>query len=323
MTRWLYFDCCAGMSGDMCAAALLDAGASVEAVERALNSLPVEGFKVEITRVLKSGLDVCDFNVKLSASFENHDHDMVYLHGEDEGGYVYEGSQGHEHHHAHHHEYDHGHPHNHEQAHYHAQSHDHELHYEYHHKHHHGHTYAHDQEHTHRSLADVCALIEVADMTPRAKKLATSIFTYLGKAEACAHGTTLEEVHFHEVGALDSIADIVAIAVAFDSLNIDEVVIGDLPCGTGTVRCEHGIIPVPAPATLAIARMAHLPLKQVTIEGELVTPTGAAVAAALRTANALPARYTIEAAGMGAGKRSYKTSGILRALILEPLEGEH
>lgn len=284
MTRLLYLETTAGISGDMCAAALLDAGASEQAVRRALDSLDVEGFSVEITRVEKSGLDACDFNVVLDGAHENHDHDMAYLHGHD---------------HGHEHDYgegrgDHGHS--------------------------HGHGHAHHHPHEHRGFADIEALIRAADMTDGAKELAVAAFALVARAEARAHGTTVEQVHFHEVGAVDSIADIVAIAVAADDLGCDGTVVTDLPCGYGTVRCQHGIIPVPAPATAFIAEEAGIPLRPVDVEGELVTPTGAAVAAVLRTQGALPERFLIRRIGMGAGKRAYATSGILRAMIIEPVE---
>lgn len=156
-------------------------------------------------------------------------------------------------------------------------------------------------------------------MTEGAKALARRIFALVAEAEARAHGVPLDEVHFHEVGAVDSIADIVAIAVAVDDLAPDGVVVGDLPCGHGTVRCQHGLIPVPAPATAFIAEACGLALTPVDVEGELVTPTGAAVAGALRTQAALPERFAIRRIGMGAGKRAYDTPGILRAMIVEPL----
>ena len=265
----LYFECYSGISGDMCAAALLDAGASEEAVRRALESLPVEGFAVEISRVKKSGLDVCDFSVVLDAAHENHDHDMAYLHGQ--GGAS-----------------EHGH--------------------------------GHDHDHHHRGPAEIAEIIDGAAMTDGAKAIAHRMFGFVADAEARAHGVPVGEVHFHEVGAVDSIADIIAIAVAADDLAPDGVVVSDLPCGYGTVRCQHGLIPVPAPATAFIAEAAGLTLSPVDVEGELVTPTGAAAAAALRTESVLPERFSIKAIGMGAGKRAYATPGILRAMIIEPVE---
>ncbi|WP_304426607.1 nickel insertion protein [uncultured Adlercreutzia sp.] len=288
MTQLLYLECTSGISGDMAAAALLDLGADEAAVRRAMESLPVEGFSIEVTRVVKSGLDVCDFNVVLDDAHENHDHDMAYLHGAAADARAEEHGHGHDHDHGHGRGRGDGHS--------------------------HGHT------HHHRGPADIEALIDGADMTPGAKALARSMFGYVARAEARAHGVPLSEVHFHEVGAVDSIADIVAIAVAADSLGVDGVVVGDLPCGRGTVRCQHGVIPVPAPATVFIAEEAGLVLAPSEVEGELVTPTGAAVAAALRTQTALPERFTVQRIGMGAGKRAYDTPGILRALLIEPQE---
>lgn len=307
MTKLLYLECTSGISGDMAAAALLDAGASEEAVRRALGSLDVEGFSVEITRVRKSGLDVCDFNVVLDAAHENHDHDMAYLHGRD-----------HSHDHDHGHAYDHDHGRACDHGHGHARGHDHARGHGGGAGHSHGNGRFHG-EHHHRGPREIAALIDGAAMTEGAKAIAHAVFGYVAAAEARAHGVPVEEVHFHEVGAVDSIADIVAIAVAVDDLACDGVVVADLPCGYGTVRCQHGLIPVPAPATALIAEAAGLPLTPVDVEGELVTPTGAAVAAALRTHDALPERFAIRAIGAGAGKRAYDTPGILRAMIVEPL----
>ena len=287
----LYLECSSGISGDMTAAALLDAGADEAAVRRALESLPVDGFEVRITRVVKSGLDVCDFDVVLDAAHENHDHDMTYLHGHEHG----EAS-------AHDHDHDHEHEHAHGEAHVHDHDYD--------------HTHDGGHRHEHRGMAEIGAIIDAADMTDRAKEIARAVFAVIAEAEARAHGVSVDRVHFHEVGAVDSIADIVAIAAALDSLDVDDVVVSDLVEGTGTVRCQHGIIPVPVPAVVNIAAAHGLPLRITDVRGELVTPTGAAVAAAVRTRDALPERFTIERVGMGAGKRAYETPGILRAMIL-------
>ncbi len=289
MRKILYLECSSGISGDMTAAALLDAGADEAAVRRALESLPVDGFEVRITRVVKSGLDVCDFDVVLDAAHENHDHDMAYLHGHEHG----EASA-------------HDHDHEHERAHGEAHVHDHD----------HDHTHDGGHRHEHRGMAEIGAIIDAADMTDRAKEIARAVFAVIAEAEAHAHGVPVDRVHFHEVGAVDSIADIVAIAAALDSLDVDDVVVSDLVEGTGTVRCQHGIIPVPVPAVVNIAAAHGLPLRITDVRGELVTPTGAAVAAAVRTRDALPERFIIERVGMGAGKRAYETPGILRAMIL-------
>ncbi|MCD8123781.1 MAG: nickel pincer cofactor biosynthesis protein LarC [Lachnospiraceae bacterium] len=275
--RILYLECASGISGDMVTGAMLDLGADREAMERALASLSLSGYRTEIGRVKKAGLDACDFRVILDEAHENHDHDMEYLHGTG-GEPALEG----------------GHPGDHT-----------------HHEHH-----AHHAHHEHRGLPEIMDILKSADLSPSARRLAEQTFLILAEAEAAAHGVPRDQVHFHEVGAVDSIVDIVAAAVCIDSLQIEDVVIGPLREGHGTVRCQHGILPVPVPAVTNIVSAYDLPVEPVDVEGELVTPTGAALAAAMRTRGALPARYRIRRVGMGAGKRTYSRPSLLRAMIL-------
>ncbi len=289
MGKTLYLDCTCGISGDMTVAALLDLGAREEVLRATLDSLPVEGYEVKIGRVLKAGLDCCDFDVVLEPGFENHDHDMAYLHGQDGG-------------HAHGHDHLHTHPHAHDHA--------------------RGRSHPHHHAHAHRGPADIDAIIDAGEMTPRARALAHRIVDILAHAEAKAHGVPLDEVHFHEVGAVDSVVDIVSVAVAIDDLDIDRVIVPVLKDGRGTIRCEHGVIPVPVPATLNIVEAHGLPLSVCDVEGELVTPTGAAIVAALEAEHELPARFCVKAVGLGAGKRTYERPSLVRALIIEELSGE-
>ena len=179
----------------------------------------------------------------------------------------------------------------------------------------------HEHAHEHRGLAEVEALIAAASMTPAARAIALRAFRILASAEAAAHGTTIDQVHFHEVGAVDSIVDIISAAVLFDYLHIERVIVPQLVDGHGTVRCQHGIIPVPVPATLNICREHGLPLGVCDVEGELVTPTGAALVAAVVTGFDLPERSVVRRVALGAGKRSYSRPSILRALIVEPING--
>ena len=267
MSKTLYLECTFGISGDMFVASLLDLGADEKKLEQALRSLPVKGFHTCISRVKKSGLDVCDFAVLLDEHHENHDHDMEYLHGEytkeyrneakeqmQEAGYA----------HGHEHEYSH------------------ECEYKQEHK------------HEHRNLKQICEIIEAADMSENAKQIAERIFT-----------------------AVDSIVDIVAAAVCLDSLQVEEVIVPMLSEGQGTVRCQHGILPIPVPAVTQIIRTYGIAIHRLQIQGELVTPTGAAIVAAIRTGEELPEAYRILQIGMGAGKREYETPGILRAMLIE------
>lgn len=279
MSKTLYLECYSGISGDMTVAALLDLGADREVLKESLKSLPVGGFRTEITRVKKSGLDACDFSVILEQ--DNHDHDMEYLHGSEKS---YAG------HHEHSHEVNH--------------------------EHHHGHTHSHEHPHEHRGMKEITEIIQKSEMTARAKKMAMRVFGILAQAESKAHGVPVEEVHFHEVGAVDSIVDIAAIAICMDNLDISNVIVPVLYEGTGFIRCQHGQIPVPVPAVTHIAETHKLKLKITDIQGELVTPTGAAVVAAFRTSDRLPEDFTILKTGIGAGKRQYRCPGILRAMLI-------
>lgn len=307
MSNNLYLECYSGISGDMMVASLLDLGASEEVLNKALDSLPVDGFKIEISRVSKNGLDACDFNVILDEKHENHDHDMNYLYGEVDHSHNHEVHD--EHHHGHHHDHTHEHNHNHEHE-------DHDHTHEHNHNHEHD-DHDHNHHHEHRGLADVISIIEKADITNNAKKIAINIFNILGKAEAAAHGVSIDEVHFHEVGAVDSIVDIIAVAVCLDNLQIKEVIVPVLYEGSGFIRCQHGMIPVPVPAVSHIVTNNNLKLHLTNTKGELVTPTGAAIVAAIKTNDKLPQEFSIKKIGLGAGKRTYENPSILRAMIIE------
>ncbi len=303
MDKKLYLDCRSGISGDMFVAAMIDLGADPDALEKALDSLPADGFFVEISRVKKAGIDCCDFHVHLDDDCENHDHDMDYLYGNltlaaGSGCSCHEESDREEHH-----------------CHCHEEGHDGEA--------HHCCRQGKDHYHTHRGLAEILPMIDACDMTETAKALARKIFRIIGEAEAKAHDLPLDEVHFHEVGALDSIVDVVAAAVTFDSLHIKEVIVPKLTEGTGTVRCRHGVMPVPVPATVNIVSAYKIPMELTGAKGEYVTPTGAAIAAAISTSHQLPPSFVIKKAGLGAGKRAYTDrSGILRAFLIQGEENE-
>ena len=183
--------------------------------------------------------------------------------------------------------------------------------------HHHEHEHEHGHHHEHRNLDDVCAVIDRGTMTDGARELAKKIFRIVAEAESKAHGVPVSEVHFHEVGAIDSIVDIVSAAVLIDDLGIRECVVTGLAEGSGYVHCQHGDLPVPVPAVLNIAQAHGIALRTATANGEMVTPTGIAIAAALRTRDRLPAEYKVEKTGIGLGKRDFGRANILRAMILE------
>lgn len=270
--KTLYLDCQAGIAGDMLVAALLDLGGkpAVGRLTQMLEKLSLEGFSVAVARVKKAGIDCCDFDVKLDAAHENHDHDMAYLHGLGDTS--------------------------------------------------HDHDHDHDHHRAHRGLAQVEQVIDAASLSDRARGLARDAFRILARAEAKAHGLPIDQVHFHEVGAVDSIVDVLAAAFLIDDLDIERAIVPALTDGHGTIRCQHGVIPVPVPATLNICIAHGLPLSSSSVEGELVTPTGAALVAALEPEFSLPERYAIRAVGLGAGKRSYERPSILRAMLIEELD---
>lgn len=186
--------------------------------------------------------------------------------------------------------------------------------------HHHEHAHHHHHHHEHRNLADVEAVIDRGEMSDRARALAKKAFRFVAEAEAKAHGKPLDEVHFHEVGAIDSIVDIVSAAVLFDDLGETECVVAGLTEGSGTVMCAHGELPVPVPAVLNIAAATGVPLRVSDTKGECVTPTGIALAAAFRTRETLPAAYRVKGVGIGLGKRDYGRPAILRIMKIEAAE---
>lgn len=202
------------------------------------------------------------------------------------------------------------------------ENHDHDM--EYLHGHSHDHSHGdhghHSHDHEHRGLAEILEILCRAQITDGAREKAVRIFEILAEAEAKAHGTSIEKVHFHEVGAVDSIVDITAAAVCLDNLQIDKVIIPVLCEGSGSVRCQHGVIPVPVPAVTAVTSKYSIPLHMTDVQGELVTPTGAAIAAAIRTSARLPERFVIEKTGIGAGKREYERPSLLRAMLIRETE---
>lgn len=270
----LYLECRSGISGDMTVAALLDLGATEENLRAELAKLPVDGYDIQIKKVVKSGLLVSDFDVLLEHEVPAHTYENSHEHGDVEA-------------HVHSHE----------------------------HVHDEVHTHDHMHPHVHRSWGDIEKMLLESDLKPRVKALSLQMFRTVAEAEAKVHGRPVDEVHFHEVGAVDSIVDIVGTAACLDELNVDKVVVSELTEGCGHIRCQHGVLPVPVPAVLEIAAAHHLTFHQIEQEGEMVTPTGAAIAAL--SEGQIPAAYCVKKVGMGAGKREYQNTNILRAMLIE------
>lgn len=283
MSERLYLECFSGISGDMTAAALIDLGVNHEFLKEQLESLGLKDVKVEIKTIFKNGVKACDFRVMDQYGHGAYDHDMEYLHGSSPLK----------------HGVNHAHGHNSENS------------------DEHIHVHAHEHPHEHRGFNDILKIFQNSSLSDRAKKTASKILKIIAEAESQVHGIAFEDVKFHEVGAVDSIIDIAAISVCLDKLNFDAAFVSSLYEGGGTVRCAHGLLPVPVPAVSMIAAKYELPLRVTGLSGEFVTPTGAAAAAAIRVPGDLPEKFKIKKIGVGAGKRKYETPGILRAMIIE------
>lgn len=276
----LYLECYSGISGDMTVAALLDLGATEENLRKTLKKLALDGYEIKIGRTQKNGVAACDFTVIL----------------ESETAEEYQE-------HLHHHEHEHGHEQTHEHEHTHGHEHDQALYMNY------------EHTHEHRTWRDIEAMLDKADLKPEVLELSKRMFQIVAEAEGKVHGRPAEEVHFHEVGAVDSIVDIVSVAACLEELSVEHICVSPIWEGQGHVHCQHGILPVPVPAVLQIAADHGLSLKQTEQYGEMVTPTGAAIAALADREK--PESFTVKKLGLGAGKKDFTRANILRAMLIE------
>ncbi|MGN0268217.1 MAG: LarC family nickel insertion protein [Lachnospiraceae bacterium] len=286
----LYFECYSGISGDMAVAALLDLGVDESVIRNTLEQLELPGYEIKIGRISKNGIDACHFDVLIPQQ----------PHYDEGHGFHFD-----HHNHVHSHE-DHDHPHDH-----HEHGHGHEDHSHSHNHHEHGHA-----DHTHRNLQDITTILNKLE-DPSVRELSLKIFECIASAEAKAHNKPIEEIHFHEVGAIDSIVDVVSFAACFTSLSVDRVYFSPLYEGYGHVHCQHGIIPVPAPATLHILSNSPLHIHLTDTEGEMITPTGAAIASVIASGLPVPEQFRIQKVGMGGGKKQFARANILRVLMID------
>lgn len=267
--RIAYLECFAGIAGDMFLGALIDAGVPVGVLQEAASALEL-GASLQIETVDRSGISCTRVKVM-------------------EGGVVAEQAPAHTHSHPHTHEHSHGHEHAHDHSHPHSHHHDH----------------SHDLPQAHgRSLSVIRAMIEKAPLTEGAKRRAIRTFELLGASEAKIHNVDVEKIHFHEVGAVDAIVDIVAACAGIEHLNVDAWHCSPLNVGGGMVECAHGTFPVPAPATADLLR--GFPTYSAHVEKELVTPTGAALVRMLEPVFGAQPAMLVERIGYGAGSRNPK-----------------
>jgi pyridinium-3,5-bisthiocarboxylic acid mononucleotide nickel chelatase len=300
MSKIAYFECPTGIAGDMCLAALIDAGVPLDYLLDRLAQLGIAGeYHITTSQVQHHGQTANHVEVELLAI-----HTTEHGHGHNHSHEAPE----HSHKHQHHHEAT-EHTHSHDQPHHHHHSHqtlDHKA--------------LDKEQHYHspqRNLPVITELIDQANLPPRAAHWSKAIFQQLAIAEGLVHGIAPEFVHFHEVGAVDAIVDIVGTCLALDYLGIEEIYCSPLPTGGGTVKAAHGIMPVPVPAVLQLWQSRQVPIYSNGIDRELVTPTGAAIAVALAKAFGPPPAMALHKIGLGAGTLQLPLPNILRLWIGE------
>ena len=297
MAKLLYFDCFAGVAGDMVLGALIDAGLPLAELERALGSLMIPGYRLSADRVLRSGLSAVKFRLhegETTAPHEHEGHEAAHHHHDHDHGPVHEPGHAHDHDHGHEHGHVHSHVHEADQA---------------------GH-------HSHRSLADIEALIGQSSLPERARARAVALFRRLAEAEAEVHQMPVDRVHLHEVGALDSIIDIVGSVFGLEWFGADRYVASPLNVGGGMVRSAHGVFPVPAPATLKL--LAGVPVYSSGVNMETVTPTGALLVSGYATEFGPMPAMRVDHVGYGAGDREVPgTPNVFRVLVGEENRAPH
>jgi len=343
----LFLDCFSGISGDMTVGALVDLGVKPSTLEWELTKLDIGDFHMHFDRQKRQNVEGVKFGIHEGATHthdqdepHDHSHGCGHDHDHDHGHHHHEGeahthchehghthSHEHEHEHGHAHEHTHSHEHTHEHTHEHSHEHGHsQEHGGHEHAHEHGHTHDHDHgcevhEHHHhhdhehgRSHREIRELIEHSELSPFVKKHALSIFQRIAVAEGKIHGQPAEDVEFHEVGALDSIADIVCACVGLETLGVEKVFVSALHDGHGTVECAHGTFPVPTPATLEILK--GIPVGQIDEPHELITPTGAAIVAEFGASFGPMPQIKSEKIGYGLGARDLASRpNVLRAVL--------
>lgn len=281
--KTLYLDCFSGISGNMFVGMLLQAGVPFDAFQEAMASLKLEGYSLICQTVSKLGIQSIYYNVALDAEQHHAQEDEL-----------------HDHEHCHH---SHG-PH-----------HDHEHHHGLH--EHHEHLVdatGHHHHHEHRGLPEITAIIEASPLADKIKVKSLAVFKELAQAEAKVHGVPVDKIHFHEVGAVDCILDIVGVVWALDYLGIEQVGASPLHVGSGFVRCAHGIMPVPAPATAEL--LAGIPYYATDVRGELVTPTGAALIKTLASyIGPRPKSFVHQITAYGAGTKDLDIPNVVRGFI--------
>ena len=280
--RTLYIDCSMGAAGDMLTAALLELLPDKEDFVEKLNGLGLGGVTFELESSVKCGITGSHMTVKVDGVEE----------------------ESHDHHHEHEHEHDHHHDHDHEHEH------------EHHHDHDHDHDHDHHHEHHHSSMGDIEHIVRGhLNIPDKVKEDVLSVYKLIAEAESFVHGKPVTDIHFHEVGTKDAIADVTAVCLLMNEIGADKVVVSPIHVGSGQVNCAHGILPVPAPATAHILK--DVPIYGGNIRGELCTPTGAALLKHFATEFGKMPVMSVSAIGYGMGKKDFEAANCVRISLGE------
>ncbi len=251
----LYYDCFAGISGDMNLAALIDLGVDADYLKNELKKLNIGHYEIKVVQAIRKGITGTRVDVVLEEKHQ-HSHEHTHLHG--------------------------------------------------------NHTHSHDQ----RNYAEIKNIIESSSLTEFVKVKSIAIFLKLAEAEGKIHGKPFEEVHFHEVGAIDSIVDIVGAAICIDYLKPSKIITSRIELGSGMVKCAHGLFPVPAPATIEVLK--GIPVKSGNVPFEATTPTGAAILSVFTDEFVEKQNFTVEKVAYGIGHKDGDIPNVLRVLLCAP-----
>ena len=298
----LYLDCGMGAAGDMLTAALLELFGDRQACLDELNQLGLPGIRYEAEPSVKCGITGTHMHVYVHGTEEETGDVDAQLHGHD--------AQMSAHTHEHHHEHDH----------HHDDEHDHDHHHDHDHVHDHDHEHGHGHSHSHSSMHDIEHIVRDHIQVPeKVREDILAVYTLIAEAESKAHGCEISEIHFHEVGSMDAIADVTAVCYLMNKISPDKVVVSPVHVGSGKVRCAHGILPVPAPATAHI--LMGIPTYGGAVEGELCTPTGAALIRHFADSFGSMPVMRVQAIGYGMGKKDFAAANCVRSMLGESSGG--
>lgn len=299
--RTLYIDCSMGIAGDMFTGALLDLFPEKEEITAQLNALGLPGVQYQISRTQKCGIEGTHMTVSIYGEVEG---EHLHTHGHDhehEFGLDHDHDHSHDHDHGHHHDHDHSHGHDHEHDH--GHSHDHHEH------DHHGHT------HSHAGMHAIEHIVWDLHLPEKVERDVLAVYRIIAEAESQVHGMPVTEIHFHEVGTMDAVADVTAVCFLLDRLGVEEIVCSPVHVGCGEVHCAHGILPVPAPATANILK--GIPIYSDGTRGELTTPTGAALLKHFVSRFEGMPPMTVSSIGYGMGTKDFGKANCVRLLLGE------